>query len=168
MAIWNVTWVSFYGAAAGVQAGLALVLDDDDDKAVYGVGAARAAIAAAAIPLIGVRTRGFERSGQLCADLEAAEGVLATNVRLHAKGRKWVKHAGVIGLNAAAFLTLGLGFDLWARGALGLGIGLVMGEVQIYTQPMGSRSISGRLERPVALLPTVSENGAGLALAGVF
>jgi hypothetical protein len=174
MKIWNATWFSIYGAATAAQTTLAIALDDDDDKAVYGVGAGRAAIAALAVPILSVETRALSTTtGSACADLAAAERVMAENVKLHAKGRGWFKHAGVVGLNLAAFLTLGLGFDLWERGAIGFGIGVVVGEIQIYTQPM-SRDIARDYERrgpgrgDVAIVPTLSRDGAGLAIGGAF
>lgn len=169
MRAWNVTWFSLYSTAAAVQGGLALALDDRDDKAVFAVGAGRAAIAAVAIPILGIGTRRLVLTGDRCADLREAEAVMRANVRLHAEGRGWLKHAGVVGLNLAAFLTLGLGFDLWERGALGAGIGVVVGEIQIYTQPMGSRDIARDYERGgVAVVPVAGAESFGLALAGWF
>lgn len=159
--IWNATWFAIYGTATAAQLTLAIALDDGDDRAIYGVGAGRAAIAALAVPVLGIRTRAVpSTTGSACADLAIASATLAENVRLHARGRGWLKHAGAVGLNLAALLTLGLGFDLWERGAIGFGIGMVMGEIQIYTQPMGSRDI--------AIVPTATDGGVGVAIGGAF
>lgn len=172
MRTWNITWFSIYTVAALTQGTLALTLDDGDDQRVYGVGGVRAAIAAAAVPLLGVRTRTVELTGDPCSDLAHVESVLGENARLHAEGRGWIKHAGVVGLNLAAFLTLGLGYDLWTRGAIGGAIGVVVGEVQIYTQPMGSREIAyeapGAGPAAVFIAPTVSEDSVGVAITGLF
>lgn len=143
---------------------------------MFAVGAAKGVIAAAAIPIMGVRTRAYAPAGDPCEDLARAEAVLADNVRLHAKGRAWLKHAGVVALNLAGLLVLGLGYDLWERGAIGTGIGLVVGEIQIYSQPMGSRKLLRDYEERDAvassgvelyIAPTVTDTSVGFAVHGV-
>lgn len=176
---WTITWLSIYSGFAATQAGIAVASDSRDNRAVFGVGAARSAIAAAAVPILGIRSQRLQLTGSPCADLIAAENALRENVRLHRKGRGWLKHAGVVGLNLAAFLALGFGYDSWQRGAIGGVIGIAVGETQIYTQPMGSRDILYDYESsmssantdgpPRALLaPYTSDDGIGLALHGWF
>jgi hypothetical protein len=176
MRLWNGTWFAVYTTTAVAQGVFAAVTDDEDLRVINTIGGIKSAIAAAAIPIIGVKTRRFKRTGDTCADLTRAEAVLAENVRLHAKGRKWLKHAGVVALNGAQLLVMGLGYDLWVRGAVGAGIGLVVGEIQIYTQPMGSRKLLRDYQRGDApsgvatmyIAPSVTDNSVGVSLYGLI
>lgn len=177
MRAWNTTWFSIFTATTIAQGALAITSDFRGDKAVYGLGAARAGLGALSIPILGVRTVDLKLEGSPCADLLAAEKALRENVRLHAKGRGWFKHTGVVALNTAAFLYLGFAFDEWPRAALGGVVGIAVGEIQIFTQPMGSRDILSSYRDglgpvpPAAttgwhLMPYATGDSVGLALVG--
>lgn len=113
-----------------------------------------------------------------CAVVAYAEKYLARSAEDETRRKGFVGHALPIGGALAGGLVLGLGYGHWTGGALNAGIGIVITELKILTQPTGSvkaldRYRSGILGKdgPAVgwqLAPLVSQQGGGLSLTMVY
>jgi hypothetical protein len=107
-----------------------------------------------------------------CALLAEAETLLVRDARNQAFGRSEVVHVGNVAVNAIIFAIIGAGFGHWTGAVISAVTGIVVGEVQIFTQPVGlvtdlARYRAGDLRPPtaapvrVALAPFVPRAAAG-------
>jgi hypothetical protein len=83
---------------------------------------------------------------QVCALLSDAESRLVRDARNEHLLSGWWSHAANVAINAAGFLFLGFGYHHWLSGALNGGIGFVIGEAVIFTQPRGSMDALARYQ----------------------
>ena len=70
-------------------------------------------------------------------------------------------HAANVLVNVGFGLVLGIGYDHWVAGAVNFAIGVVFGELTIFTMPL-------RLPTTLRLVPLLRPDGGGLALGGTF
>ena len=59
----------------------------------------------------------------------------------------WWSHAANVAINTGAFLFLGLGYHHWLSGAITGGVGVVIGEAVILTQPVQNIDDLARYQR---------------------
>ena len=91
-------------------------------------------------------------------DCDAVERELSRAADAQAFGKSWLAHTGNVLINGGAGLALGLGWDHWRSAAIQGGVGILVGELMIYTQPDGAVQL--------AVSPTAG--GAIIGFAGVF
>jgi hypothetical protein len=173
---WNWSWGVGFAAAAAGQFGVAAALDDPDQQKGLYVGGTKAVLGVGAKlvkPLRVPRPAG----GVGCAAVADAEARLLGATLAEARGRHWLRHVEVVGLNLVGVLVLGLGYDVWQEGLLGAAAGVVVGEIHIFTQPFAAGATLARYRRGAiagappllapawGLSPWVSEGGGGLVLS---
>jgi hypothetical protein len=84
---------------------------------------------------------------EVCSMLDDAESRLVRDARNERLLSGWWSHAANVAINAGAFLFLGLRYHHWLSGALNGGIGFVIGETVILTQPRGTIDDLARYQR---------------------
>lgn len=153
--IWSWTWGSIYAAAAVVQTGLAIGLRDDAARIDLSIGAISAAVGSASLFLLPLRFTLPLRRARDCATLEkvaSEEGV----------GKSWLGHLGTVLFNVAIFIVEGVGFHHWEAGLIGGGVGLAVGELNLWTQPT---QLENKLGRHVRVVPVIGHaNGVSLVI----
>jgi hypothetical protein len=92
--------------------------------------------------------RRVERRGALdaepCEALAMLEAEMVAAARAERFGKSWLTHGGNLLLNSGVGLVLALGWNDWENAWATTTIGTAIGEVMIWTQPMG---VSRALER---------------------
>lgn len=186
---WKLAWSLTIAGIGLTQLGLALIWEDEVDLKVitldedydidFYAGAIRSVIGSSSMWLFPKpRIYLAPSSGDDCEALAAAEKALQKSASSTKAGRGFIKHAGVVALNLAYILTIGLAFDRWQSAILGGAGGVVVGEIIIYTQPTGAvdaladyRAGDLGTAAPTSwnLVPSpVGDHGFGLSLAGTF
>jgi len=171
---WNLAWGIGFGTVAAGQFGLTLadytpLGDYDDDKEVglyFAAGkAALGSLAHVVLPLKIVRPGPL--TGDACADLDAAERALRASGRNEQRSF-YLNHLGAFAMNAGSLLLLGMVFDTWREGWLGLAIGYPVGLLHAYTQPRRAWRWARRLPDDVSVTVVRNEDAWGLAIGGAF
>jgi hypothetical protein len=159
--IWSWSWGSIYAAAAVTQTAVAVALKANDPARVdLVIGAVSAFVGSASLFLLPLRfTRPLAHS-RTCETLEKVASEQAV-------GKSWLGHLGTVVVNAAILLIEGLGYGHWQAGFIGAGIGLAVGELNLWTQPTHLRSILDHREPPaVRVVPLWGAmNGAALSIS---
>ena len=146
---WKLAWGLGIAGVGLVQLGLATVWDDEVDLKVITldedyridlyVGAIRSVIGSASMGVFPKpRIDLPPQTGDDCETLAAAEKALRDSASHVRAGHAPIKHAGVLALNTAVLLVLGLGYDRWQTALVGAGVAIAVGELIIFTQPMGA------------------------------
>jgi hypothetical protein len=134
---WRWAWVGIYTALTVGNLVAASYTERKDRIDLY-VGAASSAVA---IPPLFIFTQ--PRLGEPPCALESrlacAEQKRFDVAMFQREARGWVPHVATFVVNAAAGAVLGFGYGRWRSAALTFGIGMAIGEVQIFTQPVGAR-----------------------------
>jgi hypothetical protein len=133
---WRWAWVGIYTGLTVGNLVLAPFTARRDRIDLY-VGAASSAVA---IPPLFIFTqpRLDEPPCALESRLACAEQKLYDVAAFQREARGWVPHVATFVVNAAAGAVLGFGYGRWRSAALTFGIGMAIGEVQIFTQPRGA------------------------------
>ncbi|MHB8417499.1 MAG: hypothetical protein ACYDCL_05455 [Myxococcales bacterium] len=140
---WSLVWGTIYAAAA---AGQLSALPFVGDGARYGLtaGAIAAAVGSAALYLLPLRltlAARFDPSDlaapDRCRVLARVEKRFFSAAKLDRLSGGWIAQAGNGVINAMLAVVLWLGTGNWPAVAIGFGIGLVVGEVNLLTQPHG-------------------------------
>lgn len=110
-----------------------------------------------------------------CALAGYSERVLVHAADDEASRKSFVGHALPIGGAVAGGLVLGLGYGHWTSGALNAGIGVILSEVKMLTQPTGAERALERYRSGVLgsdgpavgwqLTPVAVPQGGGLSLS---
>ena len=81
-------------------------------------------------------------------------------------GKSWLGHLGTVVVNAAILMVEGLAFNHWKAGFIGAGIGLAVGELNLWTQPTHLQSILDHRQVPrIRVVPMAGAvNGAAVAI----
>jgi hypothetical protein len=143
--IWAITWNMAFGTVVVVQLAVLPITDGTGARAERIVAATTAGIgvlAGAALPLkIMGDQRWWEKHLALshgedpCALLNTAELLLLRGAESEEFGISPIVHFGNFAINIAAGLFMGLGYDRWNFFAYSTIVGIVVGELQIATQP---------------------------------
>ncbi len=181
--IWTHAWGWGLLAAAGAQVG-AVYVDDiegvNDCHPCLWVGAGKSLLGVGATFITNpVRVETVDKNtAPTCADLADAEEKLekaAKSERIH-----WMRRVEGYGVNTAALLYLGFGEDEWLDGTIGFAVGVIVGELRLYTRPDGA--VSGLRRYKLGAIdareggsrfawtaaPLLTDEGYGLSLLGVF
>jgi MFS family permease len=187
--LWSVTFaVGYLGLAAG-QLGAMVLLGGLEENVNLWVGAIAAVIGVGTrilMPRAVLADRALieelapaAASGD-CEALARAEAVFVRDAEDEAFGSSWLIHVGAILFNLARGVYLGLVHDEWISGAIGAGIGIAVGELQIFTQPTDlvgalEQYRTGRLRaepasepRAAASVPVNPLGGLVLGVGGAF
>ncbi|HEY0136062.1 MAG TPA: hypothetical protein VGB85_18375 [Nannocystis sp.] len=116
--------------------------------------------------------------GDRCALLATAEAMLIADAKNERFGRSWLIHSGNVLVGVGALLVLGLGYDRWGSGIANGIASIAVGEVMIFTQPVGlvrdlKRYRLGDLSQPTRRRKRIAWGGAPMVTppgtgAGVY
>ena len=116
--------------------------------------------------------------GDRCALLATAEAMLIADAKNERFGRSWLIHSGNLLVGVGAMLVLGLGYDRWGSGIANGIASVAIGEVMIFTQPVGlvrdlKRYRVGDLSQPTRRRKRIAWGGAPMVTppgtgAGVY
>ncbi|MBK7857378.1 MAG: hypothetical protein IPJ65_01890 [Archangiaceae bacterium] len=158
--IWSYSWGSLYTAVAAVQLGAMLSMRQDNPaRTDLTVGAVAAAVGSLSFWLLPLRftvpmkrIRGEWNNPDRCALLEKAE---AARTRIDGEqrfGKSWVAHAGNVLVNVGLSLLLGLAYHHWEAGLISGLVGVTVGEINLFTQPVHL----SRVDEPVPSVQPMS------------
>jgi hypothetical protein len=157
---WSWTWGSVYTAgtvALGVAAALTHNRETRIDLSVGAISAGFGAVSLYVLPLkltLPLRaSRTHWDAPDRCATLARAERTLVSVEKDQALATGVLAHLGNVAVNAAIALILGVGYGQWSSAALSGGIGVTIGETNVFTQPHHLREVlaryrSGQFDRP--------------------
>jgi hypothetical protein len=132
---WRWAWAGIYSALTVGNLALVPFTARKDRIDLY-VGAATSVIGVPPLFLF-TQPRLGEKPCAL-ARLTCAEQKLGEVAAFQRDARGWLSHAATFAVNAAGAAVLGFGYDRWRSAALSFGIGMAIGEVQIFTAPRGA------------------------------
>jgi hypothetical protein len=188
--IWTWTWAGIYSTLT--VGNLALLGGADRDGQIDdGVGAGAAAVGVLTLALapqeivadqyrLERRLRRAPPGTDVCALLADAERWFIRDAKSAAFGKGVLVHAGNFLFNIGVGFLLGFGFNHWDQAAIQGLVGIVVGEVQIISQPAQIVSDLRRYRaanlglppawRPIAwgVAPMVGQNRAGLVVGLSF
>lgn len=154
--LWWVGFTGVYAAAALTQTGIALGTTDADTRVDQLVGAASAwlglggQVVLSPMPAVWRAATFARRTGRL-------DEALARAARAEADGRAWYNHLACAAVAIAAGATLWLGFDHSGAAAFNAASNLVIGELNLWTQP--ARVLRSGVAPAVAWRFTPTGNG---------
>ncbi|MCP4448175.1 MAG: hypothetical protein GY811_22985 [Myxococcales bacterium] len=158
---WNWGWGLVYAGAAAGQFGVSLVIDNDDRKVSLWTGATKATLGVFKQILFPKR---ISAPGPGCGDV-------AKKVRkareVERRGHNWFAHSTVVAANVAGFAVVAGLTENYVLATSGTVIGVLAGELAIYTSPNGLRAAGVNLDS-VRVLPQVGTGYSGLSLYGSF
>lgn len=159
--LWNWGWGTVYGLASVGGAALAISADTEDRKLALWVGVAKSTLGTAWQIVNPIRIEGPE------PDCHGLDGQLERAAEIERKRHGWFPHAASLAVNLAAFVYVGYETDDYALSARFAAVGMVAGEMAIFSSPnevrAGGLGVSG-----LRLVPQVGDDSGGLALGGVF
>lgn len=187
MRSWFDSWIGAFAGLALGQAGVALAVTDRKVQISSTVGAIKAAIgvvgfvarpatartAASTLRAVTATTpEGYRQK------LHLAESLLQKSAQQERGRRSWLALTGSAVINLAGAAVLWIGYRDYRSGWIGLGAGVAVAQVQLWTQPRGAAvawdayangRFHGPLPRPrqgpsFSLLPAAN----GVSLAGSF
>lgn len=113
-----------------------------------------------------------------CVSLSEMEGMLERDADNELQGRSLLFHGGNIVVNTGIFFLMGAGFGHWTDATISLVTGIAIGEIMIFTQPMGAvkalhqyrkGDLTARAERAhVAMAPWLGRGRSGATLVVLF
>jgi hypothetical protein len=187
--LWYAGWSSFYGAAMVAQLARVGFTDNTAERADLIVSASKATIGVVARllrppsaihgsrELTGMPERTAEERWR---KVVRAEALLARNAKESDQRYSWIAHTVNLALNIGGGLIVWLGYDDFVRGASSAGIGIIVGEVQIWSQPWRAkrdwqeyqRRFGARAAVPssvrLTFTPAVIPSGAGAMIGFHF
>jgi hypothetical protein len=149
---WWTAWLFGLSAAAALQT--AASLGAERDIPVLQVGAVRAAVGAASVVLVplpaafapgALRAMPEGTGPDRIAKLKAAEEWLRKSAKVERLGKSWVPRVGGLVLNTAGSLWLWLREQRRGAALLSFGVGFLVGEAKIFTQPTAAIEAEERL-----------------------
>jgi len=186
--LWAWGWAGIYSGLVTYELITSAVVNKQADKNDAYVGAAASSVGVlvlAILPLDIMRDqRWLERrlkkakpDTDPCALLAEAEGLLLRDAKGEEFGTGPLVHAGSFIFNIGVGLVLGLGFNHWTQAAATALPGIVIGEIQAFTQPLDAvhdlaHYRAGMLDAPTkkwplmwSLIPTVGKDHYGASFA---
>ena len=174
--LWNWTWRGVFAAATAYNVAISQTSNDGSTTRAAYEGAAKSAIGTISKFVDPLRIEQVASGAQDgCGSLAEAEAALIQSAQNQKRGKGLLTHAGVIGLNLVGSLVLAFGYGDSREALISGAVGVLSGEVMIYTQPNGAmRALqqykAGNVPRPrsarlsVGILPMVGADTVGLAL----
>jgi hypothetical protein len=177
---WRWGWVAAYGTIAVAQLALIPVVAPPVERYVGAPQAALALLPPLVLPLhVGFDAPVFDAKvkaaapADLCALVKEGEEILKEDAHNEAFSASWVFHIVNVVYNFIPFAILGFGFHDWKGAALAGGVGFVLGEVQILTQPNNLSGVwanykAGNIGSPPPPKLSFSISPSGAGVAGTF
>jgi hypothetical protein len=173
--IWTWIWRAGYTGVVVVEASLAAAAHDTPERAADIVGATSSAIGVLAGIILPLKIMGdqkwwarhyarYRNTDDICSLLNTAELLFIRDAESEAFGVGPLVHVGNFAINIAGGLILGLGYNRWSAFAYTSLVGIVVGEVQVATQPTDVVE-DLRLYRRGELDPHPAKPRLGVALA---
>jgi hypothetical protein len=184
--IWAWTWRAAYTGITIGEVVLAVTAKDTESRAAAVVGGASSFIGVAANMILPLKIMGDQswwqkhyarsRNDDPCALVNTAEMLLVRGAESEAFGVGPLVHIGNFLINIAGGLVLGLGYDRWPAFAYTSLVGILVGELQVATQPTDAVEdlrlyraglLDMRPSRPrlgLAMAPIIMRDGGGAAL----
>jgi hypothetical protein len=185
--LWAWTWGIVDGGLTVGQLAAIPFASGSSDRAFLAAGAATSALGVVQILVLPITPPREDRAPSgaevdLCATLAALERSFARSARNEAIGSGAGSHLANLAINGGVALGLGLSGGGWEAAAVSFGIGFLLGEAQILTQPTAlaeamERYRAGEVEpappQPVAVgvglrVLTFEKKGTGLGLVVRF
>ena len=149
--IWHGSWTAIYSGLSIYQ-GTAFALGDHEERIdhSFGLGASLLGLVVLqAMPQqVLLDQPRFERvvraSGDPCEAVAEGERLLMREIAAEKFANGPLVHAGNFIVNFGLLLGLGVGFHHWDTAGLAAGIGIVVGEVQVFTQPRRAQKTLAR------------------------
>jgi hypothetical protein len=187
MRFWFDSWTSGFAALAVAQTGVALGMDDRSTRISAVSGAIKAAIGVAGMlarpPIARTAATTLRAMGEGSAEerrrkLVQAESLLHESADQEQSRRGWPALLGAALINLAGAYVLWAGYHEDRAGWIGFGGGVVVAQVQLWTQPKGASAAwsayaRGRYLGPPPPAPSMFSwsllpSPSGLALGGSF
>jgi hypothetical protein len=184
---WFWTWTGGFTALAAGQLALIPLQEGVEQKRTLWVNAGSTGLGAIFLAVAPPRAMGMRRRldrqlegvDDLCQRLTLTEQMMTRAAAVEWFGTSWITHAGNILVNVGAGLILGLGWQQWRDAWLTTAVGILVGEMMIWTQPM---DLSRTLQRyrtgvwvdgvgsrvSLRLSPMMVPSGAGVGLVGTL
>ena len=185
--IWAWTWRAAYAGTTLGEIGLALLDNHDTGKrAADIVGATSAFIGVAANVILPLKVMGDQRwwakhyasarGDDVCALVNTAELLFIRDAESEEFGVGPLVHIGNFVINVAGGLVLGLGYDRWPAFAYTSLVGIIVGEIQVATQPTDvvedlrlyrAGQLAAQPNRPrlgLAMAPLLLRDGGGASV----
>jgi hypothetical protein len=133
---WSWTWGLIDGGLTAGQLAAIPFAGSRPDRIFLGAGAFSSALGVAQILSMPITPAREDAPGAPdCAALARLEGEMSRAARNEALGSGWEAQLGNVGVNAGLSLAMGFMGNDWPGALLGFGIGWLVGELQIKTQP---------------------------------
>jgi hypothetical protein len=180
---WRWSWVSAYSVLAVGQlafAGAVSTRDQQPGLYVGGVASAIAMVPLLVLPLEVVRDApefDAKISGwgpeHTCELITEGEKTLMQDAHNEARGASWVMHIVNILYNTVVTVIIGAGYHNWTNGVISGGVGALIGEAMILSQPTAltgawQRYQSGAITPDTPKLTFGPAPGSFMALSGTF
>jgi hypothetical protein len=177
--VWAWGWGLGFSALAVAQAGLALTREDAGERAELYVGAGKTVLGLVPVLFVPVPARRdvdvlegrlAARAGGEggCAFLPEAELMLGRSADDEAFARSWLAHFATVAVNGGGLLVVGLGYHRWVTGTIGAIVGTAVGELQIFTRPVGALRSRRGVESRWAVAPMIGPSATGLVFVSAF
>ena len=146
--IWTWSWAGIYAGLTAGQLALTPAFSKSQRRDYY-VGAGSSFLGLAVVGVMPLQVMGDQRwlerrlakappGTHECVLLAEAEQLLVRDAKNEAFGVSTLVHLGNILVNLGVFAALGFGFGHWPSGAISFTVGVAVGEVMIFTQPLGA------------------------------
>lgn len=159
--LWNWGWGVTLGASALAFGGLYHYSDDENQRLAFGITVIKSGLGSLNQVVFPIR---IEASDQGCTDLDGKLKKARTTER---KRHNWFAHSTGIVLNIAGSAYIGFATDDWLLATRTSVLGIVTGQLMIYTSPNKVREGGFGLS-DLTLAPMIGSDRTGLILGGVF
>lgn len=138
---WSIIWGTSYAVITVAQL-TALPFVEEPTRDVLIVGTVAAAVGSATLYLLPLRITSQAPLAHeealdhdRCRALANVEARFFKTANIDRLSASWIAHAGNVAINGAVVLILGFGLGQWPAAAIAGGIGITVGEVNLFTQP---------------------------------
>jgi hypothetical protein len=165
---WWRGWTGFYALGVVIQGTRAGLENDDSSQADLAISAAKATLGTVQLlrhPFAwehgadSVRDMPGETRADRLQQLATAENMLHRNAKVTDRRLNWISHASNVAINAAGAALVHGVWDDPSRGWRSAGIGIVVGEIMLFSHPWWARNDYDEYERrftPGASAPKIS------------
>ncbi|ATJ84522.1 hypothetical protein ACFPTY_16010 [Halomonas beimenensis] len=134
--LWQLSWTGIYAGSLAWNAWQASEGDDADERFDARVGTVKSAIALGGLLLDRQpHPAAYRRLREGAGDLDDARRLIQAVAEEERRRRGWRARLGSLAVNGVAGLAIGVGDDRPEDGAINFATGMLVGELQLRTQP---------------------------------